>query len=449
MRLNLIVLLLIFSNALSATEREEKIKTLMQAQGTLTTFQQQIGMGREQSKEYGQTLLAEMLADFEPPPGYQDEITNAYNQYVDTLVDAWDVDELVSVWAKYYGASFTEDELDALIRHYSSPLAQKEIVASREALQNFSAHFPESNVQLQTEALRDFQNELKEILTKCKCKKDKHASSADTNKTENTVESNLESLLDQAREQRDFGDYAESLESYLKFFEESRGTSYAGVRLSYVPEEMKKMGESYTPAIEALRDLRNAREELLFASRASRDDIHEWASLTEVLDGNEHIITVYDQLHFGGNNDPVVLSSVLEQNWDVFIEAGRYSELVSLAFRKWGDLDSMVSTIHRSENPEVRNSLGDYVVQEYAQVYEVLLATENADDAQQLSETLLSHGKTGVTYHALIKAAKAAGKDVIASSLLSEAQVNLSEEEYKIAEEGKPKKKNCGNNEIE
>lgn len=449
MRLNLLVLLLIFSNALSATEREEKIKTLMQAQGVLTTFQQQIDMGREQSKEYGQTMLSEMLADFEPPPKYQDQITKAFDKYVDTLVDAWGADELVSVWAKYYGASFTEGELDKLIQHYSSPLAQKEIVASREALQKYSAYFTESNIDLQTATIRDFQNELKEILTKCNCKKDKYASSADTNETENAVELNLESLLDQAREQREFGDYAESLESYLYFFEESQGTSYAGVRLAYVPEEIKKMGESYTPAIEALRDLRDEREERIFSSRASRDDIYEWSSLSKVLDGNEHIIVVYDQLYFRGNNDPVVLSNVLEQNWDVFVEASRYSAILSLAFEKWGDLDSMVSTIHRSENPEVRNAIGDYMVQEYAQVYEVLLATENADDAHQLSETLLSQSETGVTYHELIKAAKAAGKDVIASSLLSEAQVNLSEEEYKIAEEGKPKRKDCSNNEIE
>ena len=101
-------------------------------------------------------------------------------------------------------------------------------------------------------------------------------SGADKNEPEETVESNLESLLDQAREQREFGDYAEALENYLKFFEESQGTSYAGVRLSYVPEEMKKMGEGYSPAVEALRDFRNEREERIFAGRASRDDIHEW-----------------------------------------------------------------------------------------------------------------------------------------------------------------------------
>jgi hypothetical protein len=353
------------------------------------------------------------------------------------------------VWAKYYGASFTEDELDALIQHYSSPLAQKEIIASREALQKFSSHLAESSVQLQTETLQHFQSDLKEILIKCNCKKEKRASSADKNETENTLESSLKLLLAQAREQRDFGDYAESLESYLKFFEESRDTSYAGVRLSYVPKEMKVLGESYIPALDALRDLRDVREKRIFASRASWDDIHEWSSLSEILDGNEYIIKVYDQFRFRGNNDPVVLSNVIEQNWEIFIEAGRYSELVSLAFQKRGNLDSMVSAIQRSDRPEVRDSMGDYVIQEYARVYEVLLATDNSDDARQLSEKLLENSKTGVTYHALMTAAKAAGKDAIASSFLSEAQVSLSEEEYRIAEEGKPKPENCSDNEAE
>jgi len=122
---------------------------------------------------------------------------------------------------------------------------------------------------------------------------------------------------------------------------------------------------------------------------------------------------------------------------------------VSLAFQKRGNLDSMVSAIQRSDRPEVRDSMGDYVIQEYARVYEVLLATDNLDDARQLSEKLLANSKTGVTYHALITAAKAAGKDAIASSFLSEAQVSLSEEEYRIAEEGKPKPENCSDNEAE
>lgn len=443
MRRFLLVLACLVSTSLSATEREDKIKTLMEVQGTLTTFQQQIEAGRAQSKEHGKTLLNKMVPDFDPPPEYQRKLNQAFDKYVDRLSSVWGADELVAVWSRYYGDSFTDAELDALIDHYASPLAQKEIVASREALQRFYAHFSESALQIQAVSLQDFTKELTAILKSCKCRKKNKAAVPVADSAADPVESNLKALLAEARDQRDVGDYAGSLESYLKFFEDSRNTSYTGVRLSYVLEELKAMGEDYPPATEALRALRDEREKKLFASRASWDVINEWASLSETLDGNEYIVAVYDQLRYRGNNDPVVLSNVLEQNWEAFIEAGRYPELTSLAFQRYGNLESMAATMGQTENAEVRQSIGDYMVSEYARVYEVFLATNNTADANQLSAKVLDESDSGFAYHALIEAAKSAGRDDLATGLLARAQENLSEAEYTIAENGRPEPEGC------
>lgn len=169
----------------------------------------------------------------------------------------------------------------------------------------------------------------------------------------------------------------------------------------------------------------------------------EWSSLSEIVDGKDYVVTVYDQLRLQGKNDPTVLSKLLELNWGHFVDAGRYSELSSLAFQKLGQLDLMLESMEDSENPEIRDSISEYAIQEYARVYEVFLATENSEEANKLSEKVLSFSETGATYHALIKGAKAAGKEDIVAILLEDAKNKLSPDELKMAIDGKPKSAPC------
>ncbi len=443
MKRGLIFSLIFLTSVLSASEREDKIRELMEAQGLLTTFEQQLNLGREQSYEQGKVMLEQLMTNLDPSPEYQQEIHQSFEKYMESVTSPWGADELVAVWSKYYGSKFTDTELDTLIKHYTSPLGQKEIIASREALIQYSNHFADAGTPIYEKAFQTFADELKEIAKRCNCIRKSNSSASTKRSLENAELSDLGSLLDQARSLRDNERYEESLQSYLRFFERSRGTSYAGVRLSYVPSEMVAMGQSYAPSIEAVRALRDEREKRIFASQSSWDDLHEWSSLSEILDGTQYIITLYDQLRLRGNNDPIILSKLLELNWEHFVEAGRHPELASLAFQKLGQLNSMIESMEDSDDPEIRDAIAEYAIQEYARVYEVFLATENTEEANKLSEKVLGLNQTGAAYHALIKGAEAAGKADIAAVLLADAQNKLSPEELKIAKYGKPKPAPC------
>ena len=117
-------------------------------------------------------------------------------------------------------------------------------------------------------------------------------------------------------------------------------------------------------------------------------------------------------------------------------------------FEKTSRLEQTIASwdSYKSDDPndaDVQKAMYDYLAGEYARVYEVLLATENIEAANKVSRKLLSLNKDGATYHALIKAAKAAGKNAMAGVLLNEAHAELSPDEYTIAVEGKPKKGSC------
>lgn len=445
MKLNLFAACLLLSPMLFAADREEQIKTLMQAQGLLATFEQQLALGRQQNREQGQLMLDQFMTNLNPPPEYRAQFEAAFDKYLQALSSPWSADELVAVWARHFGGKFTSVELEQLIAFYSSDLGQKEVAASRAALIQFSTHFAEAAKPLVETTFQDFSNDLQAIAKQCNCAR----RAAHTEQPQPAEDDDaLDALLDRARALNKQGNYADALDRYLEFFELSRGTSYAGVRLSYVPAEIAAMGKHYPAATAALRDLRDARERPVLDGRPTWDEVHEWSSLSEYLEGTGYVADKYDMLKRRGHTDPVVLATILKLNWKEFVDAGRYRELESLAFQKLSQLDMAIDSWDQyagqdSADAETGKAVTDYLLDEYVHVYEVLLATENTEKARAVAETLLSVNASGATYHALIKAAQAAGKSDSAALLTDEARANLSPAEFVIAVEGEPKAASC------
>ena len=244
----LTLILFLFAHAVSASDRETRIKTLMEAQGLLGTFQQQMDMGHEQSREQGQIMIDEFMHHLDPSPEYQEKFKAAFNLYIDALSSPWSADELVSVWAQNFGEHFTEAELDQLISHYTSDLGQKEVMASREAMAGFSTHFAEAAKPIIEKSFQDLTADLQSIAKACNCTRKKTKSSS---VKPGAKDDKLGALLTEARSLRDAESFEQALSQYLLFFEQSYGTSYTGVRLSYVPSEIVAMGKKYPPALDA------------------------------------------------------------------------------------------------------------------------------------------------------------------------------------------------------
>jgi hypothetical protein len=166
-----LLLVLISSSFAIAGEREEKIRQLMEAQGLLQTFEQQLELSRKQNQEQGRDMLDQFMAQLNPTPEFSERFEKAFNSFMSKLETPWTAEEIVEVWAKHYGEHFSNAELDQLLSYYKSPLAQKEVIASRQALVGFSNHFMQEGKPIAEKALSEFIAEMKVIAKECKCKR--------------------------------------------------------------------------------------------------------------------------------------------------------------------------------------------------------------------------------------------------------------------------------------
>lgn len=166
-----IVLLAVFPVFAMAGDKEDKIRQLMEAQGLLSMFESQLEMGKAQSKKVGQQMMDQLLSQINPNEEFKARLSAAFNNYMDKVTTPWGAEEIVSVWAQYYGQHFTENELNSLIEFYTSPLGQKEVKASKSALAEFTVHFQKLGEPIFQKATQEYIQELKLAARECNCQK--------------------------------------------------------------------------------------------------------------------------------------------------------------------------------------------------------------------------------------------------------------------------------------
>lgn len=154
-----------------ADTKSEKLKSLMEAQGLLSMFEEQLTIGEEQSKVYGQQMLDQILSQMDPNEEFQKRFSNAFNSFMSEISTPWGAEEIVAVWGDYYGKHFTEKELEELHNFYTSELGKKEVVASKISLTEFTLHFQKLGEPIFQKATQKYIQELKTVASECKCRK--------------------------------------------------------------------------------------------------------------------------------------------------------------------------------------------------------------------------------------------------------------------------------------
>ncbi len=444
MRFKVLIVLLTISQLALAQTREQKIKNLLEMLGSISLYEQQMEESRVQIREWGKLQFKKSLTNLEPSPEFKEKFDRSFAKYLDTALTPLGTEQLNDAWSQAYAEKFTDAELDQLMAFYTSKIGQRDIVVSHEAYTEFYSYVANVSRSSIDKAVNDFSEELKQLIKDCNCKKSRKLS---YKKNGSEKSDDLDILLDDARRLRDEKQFEASLSKYLEFFNKTQNTSYTGVRLSYVPSELIEMAKEYPAARTALEVMRDKRERIIKQGRPTQDDIHEWSSLSEYLDGNEYILDYFDQAKNTGSLDYFILSSILELNWDHFVKSKRYTDVKTLAYSKLGDLGMMMKSlseyVDNKQDVEINNSMTEFYAREYGRVYEILLATYDDDTANGLADTLLNAFKNGTMYRALIQSAKNAGRDSVSDILLSEAETALSPEELKIVIEGKPKDMEC------
>jgi hypothetical protein len=169
---NLVIsFLLAVSGAAMGADRAEKLARLMEAQGVAQSFEQQMQMVQETCRKQADDMLSQMFSRLRITPEVEAKFKQAASDFITAAQPTWTGKEVAEAWAKYYGANFTDAELDQLLAHYTSPLAQKEISASRTALVQFNAHFLEQYQPVQKSATEAFMQRIQAIVEECDCKK--------------------------------------------------------------------------------------------------------------------------------------------------------------------------------------------------------------------------------------------------------------------------------------
>jgi hypothetical protein len=143
----------------------------MEVQGLIQTFEQQLALGRKQSDEQGRAMLDQMMASLTPSPEFTERFDQAFQSFMAELQTPWGAEEIVAVWGEHYGKHFSDEELDQLLVYYRSPLAQKEVGASRQALVGFSNHFAEAGKPIAERAVANFIGNLRLIAKECNCRR--------------------------------------------------------------------------------------------------------------------------------------------------------------------------------------------------------------------------------------------------------------------------------------
>lgn len=154
-----------------ADNKTQKISELLRAQGLVDSWTQMIEKGKEYNKQISQQILDQILTSLVPNEEFKKKFESASQQFTKSTETPWTPDEMINVWAQYYGPGFTESELDQLIAFYSSPLAQKEIQVSRDALLKFTDHFQKLNQPIIEKATNQYIKDLKKIAAECNCVK--------------------------------------------------------------------------------------------------------------------------------------------------------------------------------------------------------------------------------------------------------------------------------------
>lgn len=154
-----------------ASERNEKVRELMEAQGLLKMVQAQMDAGKEQTRNQAQQVLDQILGGMNPSQEIKLRLQRASESFIDSLITPWTAEDVVKEWANAYAKDFSDKELDQLLAYYLSPLGKKDIAESARALPILTAFISDRAKPVIERATKKYIEDLQLIAKECNCRK--------------------------------------------------------------------------------------------------------------------------------------------------------------------------------------------------------------------------------------------------------------------------------------
>jgi RNA polymerase sigma factor (sigma-70 family) len=194
------------------------------------------------------------------------------------------------------------------------------------------------------------------------------------------------------------GKLQEALDEYLKCYRNLAGKSQGTLDQQRLMSAIKSLGRTYSPAIAALRELRDTAMQKLQANPGTRDLVSEIGLLNMRLGEDGASMALYDTLPPG---DPGRQSLGLNA-YNSFVEARRYADaLVGKSFGSMtNELEMRIQSSARADSQSLAGR-SDYAIMGALSNIEVLTGVGKLDEARVLTEKLLAYDGSDATRAAI------------------------------------------------
>ena len=141
MKFVIFAIALVISAHVNANEssRQAKIAKIIEAQGLLQMFQQQLDQSKVQARDLGKNLYRKMLSESGITDGQENpKLERVFTQYIERCSTMFTANEFVETWSRFYGNNLSEAELEKILAYYKSSVGKKDVAASQTAMVGFS-----------------------------------------------------------------------------------------------------------------------------------------------------------------------------------------------------------------------------------------------------------------------------------------------------------------------
>jgi hypothetical protein len=166
-----LIFLSLVSSLATAADRSDKIRDLLDSQGMLNMYEQQIKTGRDRARQMADQMLAQATASLNLTDQAKRQLNDVFQEFISSAMPTWTSQDVLDAWGKYYGSKFSDEELEQLTAFYRSPLGQKDVAATAEALPKLSADFQERYKSQLAKATDQYVRRLQQVMKDCNCRK--------------------------------------------------------------------------------------------------------------------------------------------------------------------------------------------------------------------------------------------------------------------------------------
>ncbi len=215
--------------------------------------------------------------------------------------------------------------------------------------------------------------------------------------TRKTVETRYKRAQELARS----GQPADALKEFLWCFDEGmvQVAEYHGARVSFLLMEISNLGKTYPPALDALRERRDAAERKLWEGTDGKESARIYAALNDALRENDRSVLAYDRLPPDDERRTAMGARV----FDSLVATGRFRD-AALAKNQWQmkedfRLSSELTALVQGEPDAARltQETRDYAVREALKNIEVLAGANEPERAREIMAQLLAYDGTAET----------------------------------------------------